>query len=156
MQTQPQFLEMYRSIARAGIDTMKASLQSTERFYQQQLEVVHAALTQNVQAANQLAETRSIDELLSLHSQVAGAQVAQAMDMWRCMYRMLGDSQLTVLSQMQTQVNQATDTVRQAYDLTTQATQDAARIAASQVTAIASGSAREAAQKAAEQQRKSA
>ena len=132
MQTQPQYLDMYRSMTRAAIETMKASLQSTERFHQQQLEIVRGALEQNIKSASELAQARSIDELLSLQSQLAGAQVAQAMDIWRGMYRVLGDSQMTAMSQMQTQVSQASDTMRQAYDLTARATQDAARIAVSQ------------------------
>lgn len=154
MQPQPQFLDMYRSIARAAIDSMKASLQSTERFHQQQLQIVRGALEQNIKSASELSQARSIDELLSLQSEVVGAQVAQAMDVWRGMYRVLSDSQMTAMSQMQTQVSQASDTVRQAYDLTARATEDAARVAASQVSA-----AREAIQperKASEPQRKTA
>lgn len=153
MQAQPQFLDMYRSVARAAIDTMKASLQSTERFHQQQLQIVRGALEQNIKSASELSQARSIDELLSLQSQIAGAQVAQAMDVWRGMYRILSDSQMTAMSQMQTQVSQASDTVRSAYDLTARATEDAARIAASQVTAVASSAERKAAEP---QQRKSA
>lgn len=159
MQTQPQFLDMYRSVARAAIDTMKASLQSTERFHQQQLQIVRGALEQNMKSASELSQARSIDELFSLQSQIAGAQVAQAMDVWRGMYQVLSDSQTTAMSQMQTQVSQATDTVRQAYDLTARATEDAARIAASQVTAVAASAAREAGpqeRKAGEPQRKTA
>jgi phasin family protein len=159
MQTQSQFLDMYRSIARAAIDTMKASLESTERFHQQQLHIVRGALEQNIKSASELSQARSIDELLSLQSQVAGAQVAQAMDVWRGLYRMMSDSQMTAMSQMQTQVSQASDTVRQAYDLTARATEDAARIAASQVSAVSAAASREAApqeRKAGEQQRKTA
>jgi hypothetical protein len=144
MQGQTQFLDIYRSVARATVDTMKTSLQSTERFHQQQLEMVRGALEQNAKSVQQLSELRNFDDLLALQSQIAGAQVAQAMDMWRTMLRAASDSQVTAMSQMQTQVSQATDTVRQAYDLTARATEDATRIAASQVTAVGSAAQREA------------
>lgn len=159
MEAQPQFLDLYRSFTRAAIDTMKASLQSTERFHQQQLQIVHGALEQNMKSASELSQARSIDELLSLQSQIAGAQVAQALDVWRGMYRALSDSQITAMSQMQTQVSQASDTVRQAYDLTNKATEDAARLAASSISAVSASAAREAGQqerKAGEPQRKTA
>ena len=120
---------------------------------------MRGALEQNIKSASELSQARSIDELLSLQSQVAGAQVAQAMDIWRGMYRVMSDSQMTAMSQMQTQVSQASDTVRQAYDLTARATEDAARIAASQVSAVSAAASREAApqeRKAGEQQRKTA
>jgi len=136
MQGQTQFLDIYRSLARAAVDTMKTSLQSTERFHQQQLEMVRGALEQNAKSVQQLSELRNFDDLLALQSQIAGAQVAQTMDLWRTMLRAASDTQVTAMSQMQTQVSQATDTVRQAYDITARATEDATRIAASQVTAV--------------------
>lgn len=144
MQGQTQFLDIYRSLARAAVDTMKTSLQSTERFHQQQLEMVRGALEQNAKSVQQLSELRNFDDLLALQSRIAGAQVAQTMDLWRTMLRAASDSQVTAMSQMQTQVSQATDTVRQAYDLTARATEDATRIAASQVTAVGSAASREA------------
>ena len=160
MQGQTQFLDIYRSVARATIDTMKTSLQNTERFHQQQLQMVRTALDQNAKSVQQLSELRSFDDLLALQSQIAGAQVAQTMDLWRSMVRACSDSQVTALATMQTQVSQATDTVRQAYDLTARATEDATRVAASQVTAVGAAANREATERRPEtsgqQQRKSA
>jgi predicted restriction endonuclease len=153
MQGQTQFLDIYRSLARAAVDTMKTSLQSTERFHQQQLEMVRGALEQNAKSVQQLSELRNFDDLLALQSQIAGAQVAQTMDLWRTMLRAASDTQVTAMSQMQTQVSQATDTVRQAYDLTARATEDATRIAASQVTAVGSAASREAHERRPEQER---
>jgi hypothetical protein len=134
-QTQTQFLDIYRTMARATADSAKAALQTSERIHQQQLQLVRSALEQNTRAASQLAEARTLDEVLAAQSQFTGLQVAQAMEIWRAMLRHVGDSQMTFLSQMQNQAGQATDTVRQAYDLTARATEDAARTAASQVTA---------------------
>jgi hypothetical protein len=103
-----------------------------------------------------------VDELVSAQSQIIGAQVAQSIELWRSMFRAFGDVQMTLMSQMQHQVGQATETVKQAYDLTKRATEDATRVAASQVTAASTGFAREASgqerrpQEQAQPQRKSA
>jgi hypothetical protein len=53
------------------------------------------------------------------------------------MFRAVGDTQMTMWSQMQSQFGQTTEMMRQAYDLTKRATDDATRMAASQVTSIA-------------------
>ncbi|MGQ0653058.1 MAG: phasin family protein [Betaproteobacteria bacterium] len=121
MQNQSQFVDIYRSMARVAAESAKAGLQNIERLHTQQLQVVRGALEQNMRTASQLAEARSVDEVLSVHSQIVGAQIAQAIDVWRTLWRLAGDSQMTFMSQMQTQVGQATDTVRQAYDLTPRA-----------------------------------
>ncbi|HLS87062.1 MAG TPA: phasin family protein [Burkholderiales bacterium] len=156
MQAQSQFIDVYRSMTRAAIDSMKTTLQTSERFHQQQLQMLRGALEQNMKSAQQLAEVRSLDDLLSLQSQIAGAQVAQAMDAWRTIVRAASDTQLTAMAQMQTQVGQATDTVRQAYDLTARAAEDVTRMAASQVSAVGAAGAREAGSERREPQRKSA
>ena len=116
MQTQAQFLDIYRTMARAAADSTKAALQTTERLHQQQLQLVKTALEQNTRAAAQLSEARTLDEVLAAQSQFTGLQVAHAMEAWRAMFRHFGDSQVTFLSQLQSQAGQATDTVRQAYD----------------------------------------
>jgi hypothetical protein len=59
------------------------------------------------------------------------------MEIWRGMFRAIGDTQMTMWSQMQSQFGQNTELMRQAYDLTKRATEDATRMAASQVTSIA-------------------
>ena len=130
MQTQTQFLDIYRTMARATADSAKATLQTTERLHQQQLQLVRTALEQNTRAAAQLSEARTLDEVLAAQSQLAGLQMAQAMEAWRAMLRHFGDSQVTFLSQLQSHAGQATDTVRQAYDFTANATTTATANAA--------------------------
>jgi len=136
-QAQSQFLDMYRSIARRANESMRATLESTERLHQQQLEAVRAALEQSHQAARQFGDVQSVDDLFSAQSRLAGSQVAHAMEIWRGMWRAFGDTQMTLWSQMQSQFGQGTEIMRQAYDLTRRATEDATRMAASQVTSIA-------------------
>jgi hypothetical protein len=154
MQGQSHFLDIYRSMARATNDSITASLQSTERIHQKQLEVVRSALEHSSKASRQLAEVHDVDELLAAQSQIIGAQVAQSMELWRSLFRAAGDMQMSMMSQMQHQVGQAAETVRQAYDLTKRATEDVTRVAASQVSAATTSMARETAPQ--QPQRKSA
>lgn len=135
MQSQSHFLDIYRSMARVANDSMLAQLQSAERIHQKQLDAVRSALEQSSRSAKQLTDVQNVDDLLSTHSQIIGAQVAQTMELWRTVFRAMGDAQITMLSQMQSQMGQATETVRQAYDLTKKATDDATRMVASQVSA---------------------
>jgi hypothetical protein len=137
MQVQSQFLDMYRSMARRANDSVKTALESTERLHQQQLEAVRAALEQSNIAARQFGDVQSVDELLQAQSRLVGSQVAQFMELWRGMFRAIGDTQMTMWSQMQSHAGQTTELMRQAYDLTRRATEDATRMAASQVTSIA-------------------
>ena len=92
MQNQTQFVDFYRSMARAAADSSKAFLQSTERLHQQQLQIVRGALEQNMKATAQLAEVKSMDELLAVQSQLIGAQVAQVTEAWRSMFRLAGET----------------------------------------------------------------
>jgi len=154
MQVQPQFLDIYRSMARATNDSIAASLQSAERIHQKGLDAVRSALEQSTSAAKQLADARRVDELMSMQTRILGGQLAQGMEIWRSMFRAFGDAQVTFMAQMQNQVGQAAENMRQAYDLTKRAADDAARVVASQVTAVNTG-AREGVQ-APERQRKSA
>ena len=111
MQNQSQFVDIYRSMARAAAESSKTVLQNTERLHQQQLQIVRDALERNMKAAAQLAEVKSIDELLAVQSQLIGAQFAHGMETWRAMVRVAGESQATLMAQMQTQAADAASSV---------------------------------------------
>jgi len=137
MPAQSQFLDLYRSMARSTAESIIATLESTQRIHQKQVDIARAALEQGRSATRQLSDVENVDDVVSAQSQLIGAQVAHGLEMWRSAFRSFGDIQMTLLSQMQSQVGQATDCVRQAYDLTRKATEDATRIAATQVTSAA-------------------
>lgn len=141
MQSQPHFVDIYRSLARATHESFTASLRTTERLHQKQLDMVHSALEQSERGARQLTEVQNVDDLLAAQSQLVGTQVAHAMETWRSLFRAMGDTQLAWMSQFQNQLGQATEGIRQAYDLTRRATDDVTRVAVSQVGAAANNGA---------------
>ena len=87
--TQPQaeFLDLYRAGLKTAADMMKASLQNAERLQNQQLVAIRSALDQQSRAINDLGQARSMDELLSLQTRIAGAQFERAVGFWSELYQ---------------------------------------------------------------------
>jgi phasin family protein len=88
--TQPQaeFLDLYRAGLKTAADMMKASLQNAERLQNQQLVAIRSALDQQSRAVSDLSQARSLDELLSLQTRLAGAQFERAVGFWSELYQM--------------------------------------------------------------------
>jgi hypothetical protein len=119
---QTQFFDFYRSGLRTMNDIMKSSLETTERLQNHQLQQVRSALEETTRSTGQLGEIRTLDELLAAQAKLAGSQVQRTMDFWSQVWRAAGDSQIAMISQMQS--------------LTTRATQDAVRMATAQVSTM--------------------
>ena len=87
--TQPQaeFLDLYRAGLKTAADMMKTSLQNAERLQNQQLVAIRSALDQQSRAIDDLGQARSMDELLSLQTRIAGAQFERAVGFWSELYQ---------------------------------------------------------------------
>ena len=87
--TQPQaeFLDLYRAGLKTAADMMKASLQNAERLQNQQLGAIRSALDQQSRAVSDLGQARSLDELLSLQTRLAGSQFERAVGFWSELYQ---------------------------------------------------------------------
>jgi hypothetical protein len=119
-QAQSQWLDIYRSGLKTMNDVMKTSLETTERLHNQQLQQVRSALEQTSKSTGEITEVRSLDQLLALQGKLAGWQLQRTLDFWGSLWRAAGDSQIAIISQMQT--------------FTSQVAQDATRLATSQVS----------------------
>jgi hypothetical protein len=139
---QAQMLDLYRASIRSAADLMKLSLEQTERLQQQQLQFVRSALEENARSSSQLGEVKSLDDAVTLNSRLAGAQLERVAEFWSSWWRAAGDAQKSMIEQMQSQMGQAKERVREGYAFTARASEEAARLAASQVSAVA-GSVRE-------------
>ena len=143
---QTQFFDFYRSGLRTMNDLMKSSLETTERLQNQQLQQLRSAIEDTTKSSGQLGDIRSLDELLAAQAKLAGSQVQRTMDFWSNVWRVAGDSQIAMISQMQS--------------LTSRATQDVVRIATAQVSTMgsaareATNTVRETAERAQQQHRK--
>ena len=87
--TQPQaeFLDLYKAGLKTAADLMKASLQNVERLQNQQLVAIRTALDQQSKSINELGQARTLDELLSLQTKIAGAQIERAVGFWSELYQ---------------------------------------------------------------------
>ena len=150
---QAQFLDLYRASLKTATDFMKTSLEQTERFQQQQLQMVKSALEESSRSGNQASEVKSLDDIVALNSKLAGNQLERVAEFWSNWWRVAGDAQ-SMIDQMQSQLGQAKERVREGYSFTARTSEEAARLAVSQMAGAAS-QIREAEQQA-KHQRKSA
>jgi hypothetical protein len=81
---------------------------------------------------------KSLDDIVALNSRLAGAQLERMAEFWANWWRAAGDTQKSMIDQMQSQMGQAKERVREGYAFTARASEDAARLAASHVVAAAS------------------
>lgn len=151
---QAQFLDLYRASLKTATEFMKTSLEQTERFQQQQLQMVKSALDESSRSGNQASEVKSLDDIVALNSRLAGNQLERVAEFWSNWWRVAGDAQKSMIDQMQSQLGQAKERVREGYSFTARTSEEAARLAASQMAGAAS-QIREAEQQA-KHQRKSA
>lgn len=134
---QAQFLDLYRASVRSAADLMKLSLEQTERLQQQQLQLIRSALEENTRSSSQLGEVKSLDDIMALNSRLAGAQLERMAEFWASWWRAAGDTQKSMIDQIQSQMGQAKERVRESYQFTARTSEDAARLAAAQVSGVA-------------------
>lgn len=137
MQSQPQYLDLYRASLRSAADIMKMSLEQAERVQQRQLQIVRSALEENERSSSQIAEAKSLDDIFTVNSRLAGAQLERVAHFWSTVWQAAGETQKLVLDQMQSEIGEATKRVREGYDFTARTSEEAARIAAAQMTKAA-------------------
>jgi len=136
IQPQTQMLDIYRASMRTAADLAKTSLENAEKLQNRQLQIVRNALEENAKSASDLAQVKSLDEMMALQTRLASSQMERMIDFWSGLWRTAGDSQMAMIGQLQGQVEQMRDRFRETYDLTARATESAARIAASQVQSM--------------------
>lgn len=96
---QTQFFEMYCAGLQSAADMMTASLESARRLQQQQLDSLQSAIEDQSRSMRELAEVRTVDQLLALQSRLAGSQLERTMDFWSRVWSAAGDNQLALLAQ---------------------------------------------------------
>jgi hypothetical protein len=137
MQSQQQFIDLYRASLRSAADLMKSSLQQTERVHQQQLEIVRSALEEAERSTHQVSDAKSIDDIFALNTRLAGTQIERITEFWSNVWRAAGESQKLMVDQLQAQLGQAKDRMRQSYELSARTSEEAARLATRQMTETA-------------------
>lgn len=135
---QAQLFDLYRAGIRSATDMMKVSLEHTEKLQQTQLQLIRSALDENNRSSSQAGEMKSIDDMVALNSRLAGAQFERLAEFWANWWRAAGDAQKSMIEQVQSQMGHAREQMREGYSLAARATEDATRLAASQMSGMAS------------------
>ena len=82
--TQPQadLFDLYRAGLKSAADLMKASLESAERLQNQQLVAIRRVIDDQSKSVNELSRVKTLDELLSVQTRMAGEQFERAVSLW--------------------------------------------------------------------------
>jgi phasin family protein len=110
---QTQFFEIYCAGLKSVADMMTASLENVRRIQQQQLDALQSAIDDQAKSVRELADVRTVDELMALQSRLAGTQLERTMDFWSRLWRAAGDSQLAMIGQAQSQLGQVHEGIRE-------------------------------------------
>jgi len=125
MQQQTYLLELYRAGLRGASDIAKASLENAQRLHAQQLDALREALDSNTRSAQRLSEATSIADLMALQVKLAGTQAEQAAEFWTRAWRTASETQVAMLGQVQSQVGELSERVRETYNAATRSVEGA-------------------------------
>jgi len=126
---QAQLVDLYRASIRSAADMMKLSLEHTERFQQQQLQLIRHALDESTRSTRQCGEGKGLDDMVAFNSRLAGAQFERVGEFWANWWRAAADAQKTMIDQFQSTIGQAKDQMREGYSLAARAAEDTTRLA---------------------------
>ena len=121
--TQPQaeMLDLYRAGLKSAADILKTSLENAERLQNQQLVAIRTAIVEQAKTASELGSARTIDELLTAQSRLAGAQIERALGYWSEIFQVAGQNQMAAIGQVQQHMTRMSETLAQAVTATTAA-----------------------------------
>ena len=114
--TQPQaeMFDLYRASLKSAADLFKTSLESAERLQNQQLVAIRTAIVEQAKTASELGSARTLDELLSAQSRLAGMQIERALGYWSELCQVAGQNQMAAIGQVQQQMSRMSETLAQA------------------------------------------
>jgi hypothetical protein len=81
-QPQADLFDLYRAGLKSAADLMKASLESAERLQNQQLVVIRRVIEDQSKSVSELSQVKTLDELLSVQTRMAGEQFERAVSLW--------------------------------------------------------------------------
>ena len=114
--TQPQaeMFDLYRASLKTAADLFKTSLENAERLQNQQLVAIRTAIVEQAKSASELTSARTLDELLSAQSRLAGAQMERALGYWSELCQVAGQNQMAAIGQVQQHMSRIGETIAQA------------------------------------------
>ena len=111
--TQPQaeMLDLYRAGLKNAADILKTSLENAERLQNQQLVAIRTAIVEQTKTVSEIGSARTLDELLSAQSRLAGAQMERVLGYWSELFQVAGQNQMAAVAQIQAQMARVSETM---------------------------------------------
>jgi phasin family protein len=153
-----QFFDLYRAGLEAFLDMTRTSVQGAERLRARQVQAINDAFSEAGEAGRQIGSVRSLDELFELQEKIAPTQLDKAMRYWSDLYATTARNQVEIMQHVQNKITDLTEVARatldaapqgaepvvaplksavtamcSAYTLTARATEEAAKMAVSQI-----------------------
>jgi phasin family protein len=121
--TQPQaeMLDLYRAGLKNTADLLKTSLENAERLQNQQLVAIRTAIVEQAKTVSEITSARTLDELLSAQSRLAGSQMERVLGYWSELFQVAGQNQMAAIGQVQQQMTRVSESLAQAVAATTSA-----------------------------------
>ncbi|HZM34896.1 MAG TPA: phasin family protein [Burkholderiales bacterium] len=92
IQPQTQMLDFYRAGMKTAADIARVSLENAEKLQSRQLQIVRSALEDSTRSASDLAQVKSLEEMMALQTRLAGSQMERMMEFWSSLWRVGGES----------------------------------------------------------------
>jgi hypothetical protein len=113
---QNQFFDLYRNGITTATQVATMSLQNAARLQEKQLGMVRDILDESTRSAERLNNARTIDELIAVQSQLAGAQLGRIAEFWSSVWQAAAENQQSLFQQVRSQSRGSEDVVRAAAD----------------------------------------
>jgi hypothetical protein len=117
---QNQFIDLYRHGMKTAADVTRVSLENSLRMQEKQLEIVRGLLDEQSRSADEIARAGSVQDLMSVQSRLAAAQLGRWTELWSNMWQVMAQNQAQGLRDVQSFASRSAE--------------DVARTAASQVS----------------------
>lgn len=111
---QNQFIDLYRHGMRTAADVTRVSLENSMRMQEKQLEVVRGLLEEQSRSADEIARAGSVQDLLTLQSRLAAAQLGRWTQLWSSLWQVMAQNQAQGLRDVQSFASRSSEEVARA------------------------------------------
>src|SRR5690349_20766235 len=111
---QNQFIDLYRHGMRTAADVTRVSLENTLRMQEKQVEIVRGLLEEQSRSADEISRAGSVQDLLTLRSRLASAQLGRWTELWSNMWQLMAQNQAQGLRDVQSFASRSSEDVARA------------------------------------------
>jgi hypothetical protein len=100
---QDQSFDLCRAGLTAAVHVMTAAVEGAERLRTHQLAIITQLLTENVELAAKINDTKSLDDLTGAYAALAGTQLRNISIYWSGIHRVVSENQVALHNRVQAQ-----------------------------------------------------